>query len=82
MKWRVKVIWKRFRYYWGWAYPAERRVELDPRMSDRMLLRIKPHEFAHIYFPDAPEYVVKAFGIDVGKSLYEDGFRRNHEDDE
>ena len=78
----IKVVWKPLPTEYGWAYLNERRIILDAGMNDQMILRTIPHEFAHIYFPNEPEYKIKAFGIDVGKALYGEGFRRNHEDDE
>lgn len=78
----INVVWRKLAHGWGYAYTDEKRIELDPRMDDKTLLDIAPHEFAHMYFPGAPEALVSEFGKAVGAFLWKVGFRRETEGSE
>ena len=79
---KIKIEWKRLTQAWGYAYPDEHRIELDPRMNDKLLLEIASHEAAHIAAPYLDEAAVDLIGRQIGDVLHRIGFRRIEESED
>lgn len=77
----IAYDWKSSASVWGMAFPDERRIELDPRMDDRTLLEIAPHEVIHVIAPFLDEEAVTEIGRHIGDVLHRLGFRRHEGED-
>jgi hypothetical protein len=73
---RIRISRKRNARVWGYAYPAENRIEIDPDIDDRLLLEIGVHETVHIACPDLAEEAVDRIGKAAADVLWRLGFRR------
>ena len=72
---RIRIVRKRNPGVWGLAFPAERRIELDPELDDRTLLDISVHEVTHVVIPDLDESAVDRLGKACADVLWRLGFR-------
>lgn len=77
----IKIEWKRLGKAWGYAYPAQRRIELDPRMTPKTLLDIAVHETLHVELPVLDEEAVDRTARQIANVLNRIGFIRKNEDD-
>jgi hypothetical protein len=73
---KVRYTFKRNPGCWGMAYPAEWRIELDDRLSDKTLIDIATHETVHVVAPDLSEEATDRIGRHVADVLWRLGFRR------
>ena len=77
----IKIEMKALAKAWGYAYPDERKIQLDPRMNDKTLLDIATHETLHVVLPVLDEEAVDLAARHVANVLTRLGFRRFPEDD-
>ena len=61
---------------WGTCDSRRNEITLYSKMRPRKQLEISLHEFAHAFFQDADEEVVKKFGDDAADYLWSLGYRR------
>jgi hypothetical protein len=76
---KVRIARKRNPGCWGLAFPAEWRIELDDRLSDKTLIDIAIHETAHVVAPDLSEECVDRIGRHCADVLWRLGFRKDEE---
>ena len=62
----------------GQAYKKARKIEIDPRLTNRTRLETLIHELLHVLFPDMTEYRVRKTALELCDRLWEDGYRRIH----
>jgi hypothetical protein len=72
---KIKISRKRNPGCWGMAYPAERRIELDPELDEKTLIDIATHETVHVVAPDLSEEATDRIGRHVADVLWRLGFR-------
>ena len=77
----IKIEMKALAKAWGYAYPNERLIQLDPRMNDQTMLDIATHETLHVILPVLDEEAVDLAARHVANVLTRLGFRRFSEDD-
>jgi len=77
---RIHYRFKRTRGCWGRAFPAQRRIEIDPALDDKTLLDIALHEGLHVIFPIIDEDEINDAGTTLADLLWRLGYRREHED--
>lgn len=77
----IMIEWKRLTTAWGYAYPDERRIELDPRMKPEKLMEIAIHEALHIQIPDLDEAAIDRAAKNVTDVLLRCGFWRKQTED-
>lgn len=75
----IKIDWRKSESVWGVAFPQEHRIELDPRMTDAMLLEVASHEVAHVVCPYLDEEPIEELGKHISNVLTRLGFRRVEE---
>jgi hypothetical protein len=73
---RIRISRKRNRGVWGLAFQDQNRIELDPDLSEELLLEIAVHETVHIACPDLAEEAVDRIGKAAADVLWRLGFRR------
>jgi hypothetical protein len=72
---RIRISRKRNRGVWGLAFQDQNRIELDPDLSEELLLEIAVHETVHIACPDLAEEAVDRIGKAAADVLWRLGFR-------
>ena len=60
----------------GQAIFADKKIEIDPRLSTKSRLNIVLHEGIHILDPNLPELKVRAYANRVSDLLWRDRWRR------
>lgn len=66
----------RLKKAWGVCDTALRTITLYSKMRPKKLLEVTLHEFAHAYFQDADESVIKQFGVEASEYLWKLGYRK------
>jgi hypothetical protein len=72
----TKVLYKKLRKAWGYAYIDENKIELYDKMKGKKHLEILIHEKLHIMFPDLEEKAINRHGKDLCNVLWNDGYRK------
>jgi hypothetical protein len=72
---KIRIVRKRNRGVWGLAFPDDYRIELDPGLSDELLMEIASHEAMHIAFPYLSEEAIDAGAKLVADVLWRLDFR-------
>lgn len=75
----IKIAWKKSESVWGMAFPEDRLIELDPRMTDQTLIEVASHEVTHVVLPVLDEEAVELLGRHIADVLTRLGFRRVEE---
>jgi hypothetical protein len=73
---RIKLRRKRNRNVWGYAYPVEYRIDLDPDLQAKSLMEIASHEVCHVVFPHLDESSVDLLGKQIADVLWRLKFRQ------
>jgi len=60
----------------GQATFADKKIEIDPRLSTKKRLNIVLHEGIHILDPNLPELKVRAYANRLSDLLWRDRWRR------
>jgi hypothetical protein len=60
----------------GQAIFADKKIEIDPRLSTKARLNIVLHEGIHILDPNLPELKVRAYANRLSDLLWRDRWRR------
>jgi len=60
----------------GQAIFADKKIEIDPRLSTKSRLNIVLHEGIHILDPNLPELKVRAYANRLSDLLWRDRWRR------
>lgn len=76
----IKIVWRKSPKVWGLADHTKHTIWLDPRMDDKTLLEIAPHEIIHILFPMLDEEAAELYGKHCSDVLTRIGFARNQDD--
>jgi hypothetical protein len=72
----TKVVYKRLRRAWGYAYIKENKIELYKNLKGKKHLEILLHEKIHLLFPDHDEKAVVRLSKDITALLWNQGYRR------
>jgi len=72
----TKVIYKKLRKYWGWAYVNQDKIELYHKLKGKQHLKIIIHEKLHLMFPDHDESAIVRLSKDLSNLLWKDGYRK------
>lgn len=72
----TKVLYKKLRKVWGYAYIDENKIELYHNLKGKKHLEILIHEKLHIMFPDLEEQAIKRHSRDLCNVLWNDGYRK------
>ena len=72
----TKVVYKRLRKAWGYAYVNLDRIELHNKLKGIKHLEILLHEKLHLLFPDHDEKAINRMGKDIANVLWKDGYRK------
>lgn len=72
---RTKVVYKKLRNYWGFAYVNQNKIELYEGLKGRKHLEILIHEKLHLLFPDHEEAAIVRMSKDMTKLLWHEGYR-------
>lgn len=71
----TKVVYKKLRTAWGYAYLNQNKIELHNKMKGKKHLEILLHEKLHLLFPDLDETAVKRYGKDMCEMIWKQGYR-------
>ena len=72
----TKVVYKRLRKYWGWAYIDQNKIELYNGLKGKQHLNIILHEKLHLLFPDHEEKAIRKMAKEISNMLWKDGYRK------
>ena len=61
----------------GLCSPAERLIDIDPRLRTRKRCEIILHEVLHALGADLDEATVRSWAKDLARALWRDGYRRH-----
>lgn len=69
---QIKLIYRKLGRdkAYGMAYPAEKVIELDPRLNSKFALSVLVHEALHIVFPEMSERKVNRAAPKIAKVLW------------
>jgi hypothetical protein len=76
----IKVQERRLRYYWGYAYPDKKLVEITPNLSDRQYLDTLIHEILHVLYPEASETKISRHASTITHHIWKKGYRKLKKD--
>lgn len=79
---RIRFRHKRNRGVWGYGYPEEFRIELDPELEPKTEMDIAIHEGLHVLFPHLREDEVDNAGKTLADLLWRIGFRLKDKDED
>lgn len=60
----------------GLAWQHLKKIEIDPRLTPKKELEILIHEAAHIVFPTMAEKDAEKLGVNIGRVLWKEGYRK------
>ena len=72
----TKVIYKRLRAAWGYAYVDQNKIEIYKGLKGIKHLEILIHEKLHLLFPDHEEKAIVRMAKELSKLLWRDGYRK------
>lgn len=76
---KTKVIYKRLRTAWGYAYIHQNKIALWNKLKSpkyaKKHLEILIHEKLHLMYPDMDEAAIERDGKDLSNFLWEQGCR-------
>lgn len=72
----TKVVYKRLRSAWGYAYVDQNKIELYNKLKGKKHLEIIIHEKMHLILPDYEEAAIKRIAKDLTNLLWVDGYRK------
>jgi predicted SprT family Zn-dependent metalloprotease len=76
---KTKVVYKRLRTAWGYAYINQNKIALWNKLKDpkyaKKHLEILIHEKLHIMYPDMDETAIERDGKDLSNFLWDQGCR-------
>jgi len=73
---RTKVVYKRLKVAWGYAYVSEDKIELYDKLKGRKHLEILIHEKLHLLFPDLDEKAIVRHSRELSSLLWKQSYRR------
>ncbi len=71
-----KVVVKKLRKVWGYAWHDTGVIEIDPRCVGRKHLEILIHEGSHITMPYLNEEAIRDHAAEITRLLWNQGYRR------
>jgi len=72
----TKVIYKKLRKYWGWAYIDQNKIELYNKLRGKRHLNVLIHEKLHLLFPNLSERDINSLAKEMADLLWKDGYRK------
>lgn len=72
----TKIVYKKLRKYWGWAYIAQDKIDLYHKLKGKQHLKIILHEKLHLLFPDHEEKAIVRLSKELSEMLWADGYRK------
>lgn len=76
----TKVIYKKLRNFWGFAYTDKNRIELNEKLQQpkyaKKHLEILCHEKMHLLFPKYDEMEIVRLGKEFSHFLWKLGYRQ------
>lgn len=72
---KVRVVERKLRKYYGYAYTDRGLVEIDPTLPDYDYLSTLIHEIWHIINPDASETEVNKNAATMAHQIWKAGYR-------
>lgn len=73
---RTKVVYKRLKRVWGYAYINQDKIELFNGLKGKKHLEILIHEKLHLMFPDLEEKAIVRHSRDLCSLLWSEDYRR------
>lgn len=73
---RTKVVYKRLKRAWGYAYIHLDKIELYDKLKGRKHLEILIHEKLHLMFPDLDEQAIIRHAKELSSLLWKQDYRR------
>jgi hypothetical protein len=73
---RTKVVYKRLKRAWGYAYIHQDKIELYDKLKGRKHLEILIHEKLHLMFPDLDEKAIVRHSRELSSLLWNQDYRR------
>jgi hypothetical protein len=73
---RIKIKKKVLKQYWGYAYPEEDRIEIDPRLRSRRFLNTLIHEILHVLYPNDSETKISENADTITHYIWHENYRR------
>lgn len=77
---RIRFKHRRNRGAYGMAYPDQHRIEIDPKLDERLEMEIGLHEGLHVLFPWMAEEIVDHSAKVLADLLWRLGYRKKDED--
>jgi hypothetical protein len=78
----IKLVERNLRYYWGYAYPTVRRIEISTNLTDKQYMDTLIHEILHVLYPTDSETKISKNASTIRYYLWKQGYRRNNKDNE
>jgi len=78
----IKLVERNLRYYWGYAYPTVRRIEISTNLTDKQYMDTLIHEILHVLYPKDSETKISKNASTIRYYLWKQGYRRNNKDNE
>ena len=76
----TKVVYKKLRNFWGFAYTDKNRIELNEKLlqpkNAKKHLEILCHEKMHLLFPQYDEMEIVRLGKEFSNFLWRMGYRQ------
>jgi hypothetical protein len=76
----IKLVERNLRYYWGYAYPTVRRIEISTNLTDKQYMDTLIHEILHVLYPKDSESKISKNASTIRYYLWKQGFRRLEKD--
>ena len=76
----IKLVERNLRYYWGYAYPTVRRIEISTNLTDKQYMDTLIHEILHVLYPTDSESKISKNASTIRYYLWKQGFRRLEKD--
>lgn len=72
----IKLVERNLRYYWGYAYPTVRRIEISTNLTDKQYMDTMIHEILHVLYPHDSETKISKHASTIRWYLWKAGYRR------